>query len=71
MFIGGIAAWRALKAEDERQNQPAWKDSSLDDWRRARDAEVEAEREERLADAFESKQKEIREAEERQQRIGG
>ena len=71
MLVGGIAAWRALKAEDEREDQLGWKDTSLDDWRRERDAEIEEAREQRLSESFESKQEEIAEAEKRQQRIGG
>lgn len=46
--IGGIIAWRARRAQAEREDQPAtWRDDSLDDWRRERDEQLAAERERR------------------------
>ncbi len=51
MAIGGIVAWRQSK----RGNDPVavaadtWRDTSLDDWRRERDEQVELEREMRVA----------------------
>lgn len=48
--IGGLLAWRATRAQQERAEQPAvWRDDSLDDWRRERDARLERERAERAA----------------------
>jgi len=45
MAIGGIAAWRMSKSEDKREaEKPQWKDTSLDEWRKQRDAEVELDR---------------------------
>jgi len=48
MAIGGILAWRATRKQNvaaERETaSPAWRDTSLDDWRRERDAQAEEER---------------------------
>ena len=45
MAIGAIAAWRMTRKEAKRDEEPAlWRDDSLDDWRRERDAAAEAER---------------------------
>lgn len=73
MIAGAIAAWRLLKQEEERDKQPGWKDTSLDDWRRERDAEVEVERAGRVSEAQELQDNAIAESKEahRQQRIGG
>jgi hypothetical protein len=49
LAIGGILAWR--KSRQTAQIKPAaagtWRDDSLDDWRKQREAELEAEREQR------------------------
>ncbi|MEO9256698.1 MAG: hypothetical protein ABI305_14270 [Tepidiformaceae bacterium] len=45
MAVGGIAAWRMSKKENSTfVEKPVWRDNSLDDWRKERDAEVEQER---------------------------
>ena len=42
MLVGGIAAWRMSKNENvARPEQPTWRDDSLDDWRKQRDADAE------------------------------
>jgi hypothetical protein len=41
MAIGGVAAWRMTKKENATTSSaetPTWRDDSLDDWRRQRDA---------------------------------
>ncbi len=49
MAIGGIAAWRLTKKEAKRESEPAqWRDDSLDDWMKERDAKVEERRQARL-----------------------
>lgn len=50
MIAGAIAAWRLSKREQHLDaNPPAWRDDSLDEWRRERDAAAEAERAARAA----------------------
>lgn len=50
MAISGIAVWRATKNRDKRDPaRPEWNDTSLDDWRKQRDAEAIAERQARAA----------------------
>ncbi|KAA0237847.1 MAG: hypothetical protein HUU14_03970 [Dehalococcoidia bacterium] len=45
MVFGAIAAWRISKREQHDESAPpAWRDDSLDEWRRERDATAEAER---------------------------
>lgn len=41
ILIGTLVAWRSRDSGAER---PAWRDDSLDEWRRERDAAAEAER---------------------------
>ncbi|MCA9843281.1 MAG: hypothetical protein KC482_09330 [Dehalococcoidia bacterium] len=50
LLVGGIAAWRISRKEGsfEAPEKPAWRDDSLDDWRRERDAQLEQERLQRL-----------------------
>lgn len=45
MLVGALAAW--LTRNDNAQ-RPAWRDDSLDEWRREREAQAEAERLRRL-----------------------
>jgi hypothetical protein len=45
-IVGGIYTLRGGADKDERA---AWHDNSLDEWRKARDAAAEAERQARLA----------------------
>jgi hypothetical protein len=53
MAIGGILAWRATRrqhvSEEREMTSPAWRDTSLDDWRRERDQQAELERQQREA----------------------
>ena len=50
MAIGGIAAWRLTKKEAKRESEPAqWRDDSLDEWMKERDAKVDATRQARLS----------------------
>ena len=45
MAIGAIAAWRMTRKEAKKEEEPAqWRDDSLDEWLRERDAEADAER---------------------------
>ena len=48
LFVGGIAAWQMSKHSDAAEAQNNWRDESLDEWRRERDAEVARARAERL-----------------------
>jgi hypothetical protein len=42
MLVGGIAAWRMSRKENAViVEQAAWRDDSLDDWRKERDAEAD------------------------------
>lgn len=50
LVAGAIAAMRASREHDHR-DQHAWRDTSLDDWRRERDARLAAERDARVASA--------------------
>jgi hypothetical protein len=73
MAIGGIAAWRLTKKEADRESKPAqWRDDSLDDWLKERDAKVEEKRLERLAQGDTSvASAEEQEVKVHQQRLGG
>lgn len=52
MAVGAIMAWRMTRRENRAETeQPLWRDTSLDDWRKERDAEIEVERLQRLKDA--------------------
>ncbi len=75
MVIGAIAAWRISKREnDPAADRPAWRDDSLDDWRRERDLGIDEERNARDAaltgDHLSLGQEEAPETQ-RHQRIGG
>lgn len=74
MAFGAIAAWRMSKREPHQQDgTPAWRDDSLDDWRKQRDEEAETIRQQRasepgqLSGAAAEEQAEKK----RHQRIGG
>jgi hypothetical protein len=71
-IAGAVAALRMQRKADEREAAPKWRDDSLDDWRKQREAEIEAERSERAAhpELLEGSSEEREEAR-RQQRIGG
>lgn len=75
MAIGAIAAWRMTRGEARRDEEaPAWRDDSLDDWRRERDAAAEAERAARAAlprDALTTGQASDEGETRKHQRIGG
>ena len=44
MVIGAVATWRAMRKDDAAGEKPAWRDDSLDEWRRERSRQAEAER---------------------------
>lgn len=73
MAFGAIAAWRMSKREPHQQDgTPAWRDDSLDDWRKQRDEEAEAIRQERSSTTGELTGATEEKAEtKRHQRIGG
>ena len=74
MAFGAVMAWRMSRKEDDVTDveKPRWTDDSLDEWRRERDAQAEADRVAR-AEAAGNRTGEPREETEthRQQRIGG
>ena len=51
LSIGGVAAWMVSRksARFDAPETKTWRDDSLDDWRREREAQAEAEREQRTA----------------------
>jgi hypothetical protein len=51
LFVGGIAAWLVSRkgASFDQPENKQWRDDSLDDWRREREAQAEAEREQRVS----------------------
>ena len=74
MAIGAVLAWRMTKRENKADaEQPLWRDDSLDDWRKERDAEVETERLQRVQEAKQHGGAAAEEQSEkkRHQRIGG
>jgi hypothetical protein len=73
MFVGGIAAWRMTRKQGEEAEKPAWRDDSLDDWRKERDALAEQERAVRPTEAahLSTGSEEQQETTKRHQRIGG
>jgi|SwirhisoilCB3_FD_contig_51_877837_length_525_multi_2_in_0_out_0_1 hypothetical protein len=75
MAVGGVAAWRMSKKENSTiVEKPAWKDTSLDDWRKQRDAEAEQERITRVSTEgtlHEGGAQEEKSETQRHQRIGG
>ncbi|MEX2081410.1 MAG: hypothetical protein WEC33_07310 [Dehalococcoidia bacterium] len=77
MFFGGLAAWRASRSRQVELDSPsgeAWRDDSMDDWRKERDASAETERIARLTDpegTLKTGRAEEQEETQRQQRIGG
>ena len=74
MAVGAVLAWRMSKKENKADpDQPLWRDDSLDDWRKERDAEVETERLQRIQEAKQHGGAAAEEQSEkkRHQRIGG
>lgn len=73
--MGGVAAWRASKRSDqqERERAAAWRDDSLDEWRRERERIAEEERARREAEVTETRAGSTEERDEKKQhqRIGG
>ncbi len=74
MAIGAVMAWRMSKKENKADIEPPlWRDNSLDDWRKERDAEIETERLQRIQEAKQPSGAAAEEQSEkkRHQRIGG
>ncbi|MCC7366006.1 MAG: hypothetical protein IT303_16700 [Dehalococcoidia bacterium] len=74
MIVSAFAVWRMPKKP--RPGEPGapgtWKDDSLDDWRRERDAAAELERADRVANpGLHDGAEREGEGKERHQRIGG
>lgn len=75
MAIGGIAAWRMGRNEDKHEaEKPQWRDTSLDEWRKQRDAEFDVDRVKRAQTttaAIQAGGAEEKQETQRTQRIGG
>ncbi|MBK8561748.1 hypothetical protein [Candidatus Amarobacter glycogenicus] len=73
MVIGGIAAWRMSKSDSTKPETPTWRDDSLDDWRKERDAQAEQARTFRPSDPthLSTGSEEQQETTKRHQRLGG
>lgn len=74
MAVGAVMAWRMTKRENKAEaEQPLWRDDSLDDWRKERDAEIDAERLQRVQQSSQHGGAAAEEQSEkkRHQRIGG
>ena len=76
MLVGGYYAWKMAKKESHpHADKAGWRDGSLDDWRKEREAELEQERIQRTAKAeqgvFEGAAANESTDTRRQQRIGG
>lgn len=72
MAVSGIAAWRMSKKEGGKPETPQWRDDSLDDWRKERDAQAELQRTQRPAEShLKTGQEEQVEVTKKHQRIGG
>ncbi len=73
--MGGVAAWRASRRSDDqdRERSAAWRDDSLDDWRKERERIAEEERARRATAETETHAGSTREGDEKKQhqRIGG
>jgi flagellar motility protein MotE (MotC chaperone) len=73
--MGGVAAWRASKRSEEREREraAAWRDDSLDEWRRERERIAEEERARRATEESQTHAGSTREGDEKKQhqRIGG
>lgn len=68
--LAGVVAWLFRKPDDE--SKPAWRDDSLDDWRKERDQAADRERKERATEAKTSTGRaEEQEEKQQHQRIGG
>ena len=73
MFAGGIAAWRASKRQDDPEQTQLWRDDSLDDWRKERDAAAEERRKNRATEEahLSTGSEEQQETKKHHQRLGG
>ncbi len=74
--MGGVAAWRASRRSDaqEKERATAWRDDSLDDWRKERERMAEEERARRATEEeSQTHAGSTREGDEKKQhqRIGG
>ena len=73
MVVGAVMAWRHSKQQDVQDTHaPTWRDDSLDDWRKERDAAARQEREGRTTHATTGEgSTEEKKQEKTHQRIGG
>jgi len=72
MAVSGVAAWRLSKKESQKPETPQWRDDSLDEWRRERDAQAERDRALRPTEShIKTGQEEQQEITKKHQRIGG
>jgi hypothetical protein len=72
MIVSGVAAWRMSKKENTKPETPQWRDDSLDDWRKERDAQMEIERAQRPRESLlKTGQEEQTETTKKHQRLGG
>lgn len=72
MVISGIAVWRSTRKDNTKPESPVWRDDSLDDWRKERDAQIEIERAQRPKESLlKTGSEEQQETQKRHQRLGG
>lgn len=77
LAISGLLAWRIARRDGgfDAPEKPAWRDDSLDDWRRERDARMEEERLHRQSQLHEGERtgkEEVQETQRQQHtRLGG
>lgn len=73
LAFGGVAAWQVSKRDRTREDTAEkWRDTSLDDWRKERDAAAEERRAQRSETPGEVTGRAEEQAQEkRHQRIGG
>lgn len=73
LAVGGVAAWQVSKRDRTREDTASkWRDDSLDDWRKERDAAAEERRVQRAEGPEEvTGRAEEQQSEKRHQRIGG
>ena len=75
MLVGGIAAWRvSMRQQVEKPEAERWRDDSLDDWRKERDAradEARANRPAELRETVTGQEEQQETTTTKHQRIGG
>lgn len=75
MAVSGVVAWRASKQDSAKPENPTWRDDSLDDWRKERDAAQEEQRATRSTPQARAKtvtgSEEQQETAKKHQRLGG